>query len=997
MRPNYSHLDTELFVYECLYLPDGICSGMPVQPTKTLFSIEERKRLARILNAQGKSDAADAVRAGRDLPQGSGVQKSFVKTFGATPEELSGKIQEQPEIAGQLKTEARRAGRQINIRERIQEAQRGADQPKGQPIQASQTSLEERIAQQSLTDQGRRKVQEFISQQEQSSLQSLSEDELKRRFTQQQVKVPSAESKRVGIPTSRGATDLLKGRVGAEQEVVEPTGEQKEFVAVIRPDQVTQVEAQTGAVATERKFLKTSTGEFVQKVTFKTRGDVPKEITLPGQEPTRVESASRQLVETSRDIQTLGGALDVGEDEPAIVRFGKGAGQVLFGAPALVFTAGGAIGITAGGLAVEESRGETISKLKMVPAGVPTQVTTGLTSIPEEFGRDPAFAAGATAGLLLPFAPKGARGLKFFLSAKPQVGDLTVSLGKTTFETRGKTTVSTTRGEIITTPKILTGFKQDIFAGSELFIRETKPRQVAEFVSIGRGRQTKTLLQTGFIQTETGRVPTFKDIPRSRGFTETGLLVVRSTEKGAEPRRFVFASRGGLLEKPTLLGELETPRGRRRVERGKIEAEIATGEVKKGKAPLKELGKFKRAEFKTLEEISGLKTEKIKSMFQRDSLRLSTPTITTKGGKRLRVKEAVKEFDISVSKEEALSLGKAEGLVTELATPETLGRVRVRDIKRKTSPIFERPDAVSALGDFVRLTEPDAPVSLRPVRPAKEAIPISGLAGISRRGTRLALEELVEDLTLPKAGRAEALAPLSLRTRVSTALGARQIETPLSKAAEKLKLREEIGTKITLTRPVPTETLTGTRTRTGILSLQITELQPLTETLTETTTRTRIAGRLSIARPLVRRPRMLPTPQRKPRRRKETRQPSGFIPQARMKGKFVDLVDESLSEGDALKLGSQIVDETSPATFRIRKSAKPVSNKTVKGQFARQKFYSKNGNFIEKNTFRIDKRGERREITEEGLRTLARERLIGGRSKVRKVRARRSGLGRLRL
>ena len=106
----------------------------------------------------------------------------------------------------------------------------------------------------------------------------------------------------------------------------------------------------------------------------------------------------------------------------------------------------------------------------------------------------------------------------------------------------------------------------------------------------------------------------------------------------------------------------------------------------------------------------------------------------------------------------------------------------------------------------------------------------------------------------------------------------------------------------------------------------------------------------------------------------------GFDTFVKIRGRFVKVNPKPLYKGTALALGRTIVDRASPATFKIVKGKSPPTGKMLRAPQLRKfrkpirKGVSQSGSplFIEKNKYRIDTPGEKKQITKKGLETLKR-------------------------
>lgn len=104
----------------------------------------------------------------------------------------------------------------------------------------------------------------------------------------------------------------------------------------------------------------------------------------------------------------------------------------------------------------------------------------------------------------------------------------------------------------------------------------------------------------------------------------------------------------------------------------------------------------------------------------------------------------------------------------------------------------------------------------------------------------------------------------------------------------------------------------------------------------------------------------------------------GYNVYAKHKGKFIKLNKKVLPRLQALGLGGRVVDETTSAQFKIKKSKKKVKpsmklfsewsllSQKFRPRIKRKKYVKEPNTFIEKNLFRIDSKGEFEGITVKG-------------------------------
>ena len=103
----------------------------------------------------------------------------------------------------------------------------------------------------------------------------------------------------------------------------------------------------------------------------------------------------------------------------------------------------------------------------------------------------------------------------------------------------------------------------------------------------------------------------------------------------------------------------------------------------------------------------------------------------------------------------------------------------------------------------------------------------------------------------------------------------------------------------------------------------------------------------------------------------------GYYAYVKQGGKYVKVTDKALSYNDAVSRGGYVADNSSAATFSVRKSKQKANKSSAPASaFTRSKFRGRiikgkevrqPNTFIEKNAHRIDSKGEREGITARGL------------------------------
>lgn len=93
----------------------------------------------------------------------------------------------------------------------------------------------------------------------------------------------------------------------------------------------------------------------------------------------------------------------------------------------------------------------------------------------------------------------------------------------------------------------------------------------------------------------------------------------------------------------------------------------------------------------------------------------------------------------------------------------------------------------------------------------------------------------------------------------------------------------------------------------------------------------------------------------------------GFDVFTRAGGQLVKINTEPLNKQDALKFGALFVGSTARASFNIKESDSKATGEFTGANLLNQFAKNKAGFFVEKNKFRIDSPGEKREITQKGM------------------------------
>lgn len=118
----------------------------------------------------------------------------------------------------------------------------------------------------------------------------------------------------------------------------------------------------------------------------------------------------------------------------------------------------------------------------------------------------------------------------------------------------------------------------------------------------------------------------------------------------------------------------------------------------------------------------------------------------------------------------------------------------------------------------------------------------------------------------------------------------------------------------------------------------------------------------------------------KPTKPKRPREEAGYQAQVRRKGKFITLNETPLTKKQAERLARTVTDKTSVRSYRIKKTDRPADKELrVLGRTQSKKFRPSKSNkniLVEKSKFAIDTRGEKTQITEQGLKALARKSLF---------------------
>lgn len=99
---------------------------------------------------------------------------------------------------------------------------------------------------------------------------------------------------------------------------------------------------------------------------------------------------------------------------------------------------------------------------------------------------------------------------------------------------------------------------------------------------------------------------------------------------------------------------------------------------------------------------------------------------------------------------------------------------------------------------------------------------------------------------------------------------------------------------------------------------------------------------------------------------KKVKKMAGYTALVKHKGKFIKINKKPLPRLKALNLGAKVTDNTTAATFKIIRKGNITPQLDDFSFGLKGKFRKKDGNYIEKNTFRIDSQGEFEGITVQG-------------------------------